>query len=196
MEDRLGGCGSGSVTEGAASAGVEEDEKQEEDDVEDGDVVPVATQLLQHAGLARVAPVAQHAGGVAPPVAVGLLLLLLGIVIVGARGGRLAATGLHGREVIAEVVEGRPGGEGVAGPGSQHAGQRRPPVPLRPHVALQPRRVVGEAELTVGPAGHLRAAPSRGDGQPEDGDPEQGQHEEQHGGEVQPQRRGDVVAGA
>ena len=50
--------------------------------------------------------------------------------------------------------------------------------------------------LPVRPAGHLRATASRRDSEPEHGEPEQHADKDYHGEEVQPQRPGDVEAGA
>ena len=50
--------------------------------------------------------------------------------------------------------------------------------------------------LPVRPAGHLRATASRRDSEPEHGEPEQHANKDYHGEEVQPQRPGDVEAGA
>jgi hypothetical protein len=54
------------VPERAAANGVDDDDEDEEDDADDGDALPVPLQGGHHAGLARLAVVAEVRGGVAP----------------------------------------------------------------------------------------------------------------------------------
>lgn len=88
------------VPEGAAADGVDDDDEDEEDDVDDGGALPVALQRGHHAGLARLAAVAERpvvgprlavrvrsGGGAAPLRAVD--------VVEAAADRRLAAAGLH-----------------------------------------------------------------------------------------------------
>ena len=47
------------VPEGAAADGVDDDDEDEEDDADDGDALPVPLERGHHAGLARLAVVAE-----------------------------------------------------------------------------------------------------------------------------------------
>ena len=88
------------VPEGAAADGVDDDDEDEEDDVDDGGALPVALEGGHHAGLARLAAVAERPV-VGPRAAVGLRRLggagPLRAVDVGeaAADRRLAAAGLR-----------------------------------------------------------------------------------------------------
>ena len=89
------------VPEGAAADGVDNDDEDEEDDVDDGGALPVALEGGHHAGLARLAAVAERPVVVGPRAAVGLRRLgraaPLRAVDVGeaAADRRLAAAGLR-----------------------------------------------------------------------------------------------------
>lgn len=67
------GLGPLGVLESAAADAVDADEEDEDDDVENGELAPVPTDVLEDAGPAGVAVVAELGGGVAPPHAVGVL---------------------------------------------------------------------------------------------------------------------------
>lgn len=70
---RVVGLGPLRVLESAAADGADADEEQHHDDVEHGQLVPAPPNVLHHACLARVTPVAQHLGCIVPPIAVGVL---------------------------------------------------------------------------------------------------------------------------
>jgi hypothetical protein len=103
---------------------------------------------------------------------------------------------LYWREIVLEVVHGRPVLDLGAGLGPDDAGEGGAPVPVVLHALLEPRRVVRDAVLPVRPAVHLRAAAARGDREAERGEAEEEGDEQCDGGEVQPQRPGHVEAGA
>ena len=70
---RVVGFGPLGVTEGTAADGVNTDEEDDNDDVEDGELMPVPSNVLKDTRLTRVAFVAQQVTGIVPPVAVGIL---------------------------------------------------------------------------------------------------------------------------
>jgi hypothetical protein len=70
---RVVGDGAASVPESAAATGADADERDEDDDNEHGDLVPVLAHVLHDAGLAGVALVAEDVWGVVPLVAVVVL---------------------------------------------------------------------------------------------------------------------------
>jgi hypothetical protein len=92
------------VPEGAAADGVDNDDEDEEDDVDDGDALPVPLEGGHHAGLARLAVVAEVRGAAVPGLAVrvrrvggGGRPLRAADVGVAAAGGGLAAPRLQQR---------------------------------------------------------------------------------------------------
>ena len=158
-----GVLGTAGIAKSTAAAGVDGDEHNEDDGVEDGDVVPASPHLLQHSGLARVALVAQDAGGVVPPVAVLLVLRLRlhghAALVVRARRRWLAAPRLYWRQAMLQVIHGRPSRDPGARSGPNHACQRRPPVAVDLDALLQPGRVISDPELLVGQALACRRPP-------------------------------------
>lgn len=93
------------VPEGAAADGVDDDDEDEEDDVDDSHALPVLLEGGHHAGLARLAAVAERRGGVVPGAAVrvrrvrGRLGPVRGAHVgEAAAGGGLAAARLHEQE--------------------------------------------------------------------------------------------------
>lgn len=66
----LPGVVSAVVAESAAADGVDDDEEDEEDDVDDGHLLPVALEVVEEPGLARLAVEAQSLRVVVPQTAV------------------------------------------------------------------------------------------------------------------------------
>ncbi|KAH0465431.1 hypothetical protein IEQ34_005534 [Dendrobium chrysotoxum] len=62
------------VAKGAAAESVDCNEEDDGGDVEDGELVPVTSHLLQNAGFTRIAVVAENVSLVAPLIAVLLLI--------------------------------------------------------------------------------------------------------------------------
>jgi len=79
------------VPEGAAADGVDDDDEDEEDDADDGDALPVPLHRGHHAGLARLAVVAERR--VAPGLAVRVRRRVGGRRPVGAADVGVAADG-------------------------------------------------------------------------------------------------------
>lgn len=100
------------VPEGAAADGVDDDDEDEEDDADDGDALPVPLERGHHAGLARLAVVAERRGVVAPGLAVRVSRVgghrrpvRAADVGVAAAGGGLAAARLQGEDMTDESLK-------------------------------------------------------------------------------------------
>lgn len=70
---RVIGLGTFGVSESAAADGVDANEQNKHDYVENRELVPIVSHTFEHTGFARVALVAKKVRGVVPPVAVRVL---------------------------------------------------------------------------------------------------------------------------
>lgn len=61
------------VAESTAADGVDGDEEEEDDNVEDRELVPVSSDRFEDSSFAGIALIAEHVWGVVPPVTVGVL---------------------------------------------------------------------------------------------------------------------------
>lgn len=95
-----------------------------------------------------------------------------------------------------EVIHGSPVFNLGTGLGPNYTGEGWAPVLDVLHVLLEPRGVVSDVVLPVRPTIHLCASAARCDCEPERGEPKKESDEEYDGDEVQPQRPGDMEAGA
>ncbi|CAA7389445.1 unnamed protein product [Spirodela intermedia] len=174
------GAGAAGVAEGAAADGVDAHQEGQHHHVQHRYLVPVPPHLLQHAGSAGIALVAQHRRLVAPPT----------------RRRRREMADLDGGEIALHVVERGPGGDHGAGLGGDDAATEGEPAPGVGNAGTEPWVVVLEVVLAVDPAGDLGAAAAAGHGEPEDSEAEEDADEEEHDAEVEPERPRDVEAGA